>query len=263
MSAVNTSTVPTRPSDEQIDELLVLERSALLTRVISMIAHELGTPLNVITGRASMIASGEASGEDALENARLILKQAGRITTIIREMLGHARKRRSEKGPVAMVELFSQAFSLIGGRASTRSVELMIDPECEPITLLVERGRFLLVVKNLVANAIQAMPKGGTVTVGIRRESSPPAGEPSRLAEGYYCLYVRDQGTGIAKEDLHNIFKPFFTSGDSEGTGLGLAVVHGVVREHGGWIDVESEVGVGSTFKICLPEGVVQCKGVS
>jgi signal transduction histidine kinase len=248
-------------NEELLDEVQRMERATLVTRLISTMAHELGTPLNVIFGRASMIASGEASGTEAIENARLIVEQAGRMTAIIRQMLGNARRGSSERSEVSMRALIEQVFAVLGKRAGARGVELVIDPELEPISLFVDRGRFLLVLKHLIANSIDAMPEGGIISVGVRKESSTPKDDQLRSGNEYFCIYVRDQGIGIPKKDLANIFKPFFKlKDDSDGAGLGLAIVHGIVREHGGWIDVESELGEGSTFKVCLPEGGVNAR---
>jgi signal transduction histidine kinase len=145
-------------------------------------------------------------------------------------------------------------------QAKNGSVEIRIDPETEDFDLYLEAGKFLQVLTTLVFNAIEAMPKGGRVILGARRESTPKDDQLRKVSE-YFTIYVRDQGSGIPKSEIAHIFKPFFkVKPETQGTGLGLAIAQGIVRDHGGWIDVESEVGVGSTFKVCLPEGGVTCK---
>ena len=110
------------------------------------------------------------------------------------------------------------------------------------------------VLTNLVVNAIQAMPAGGTVLVDIARARTRPPAEHGGAEGEYLCVRVRDQGEGIAAEHLPHVFEPFFTTKDvGEGTGLGLAVAYGIVREHGGFIDVESKLGEGSDFSVYLP----------
>ena len=113
-------------------------------------------------------------------------------------------------------------------------------------------------------NAIQAMPGGGrlSIAVGARRAHRP--GESSGAEGDYLCVTVEDEGRGIAREDLARVFEPFYTTKPiGEGTGLGLAVAHGIVAEHGGWIEVESEVGKGSRFTIFLPRSAEPAEAAS
>src|SRR5690606_23010394 len=112
-------------------------------------------------------------------------------------------------------------------------------------------------ITNLVVNAIQATPQGGTVSLAItRRPAAQAAGQADVETNGEDLieLTVVDAGPGIAPEHLPHVFEPFFTTKDvGEGTGLGLAVAYGIVREHGGWIEVSSELGHGARFSIVLP----------
>jgi signal transduction histidine kinase len=117
-----------------------------------------------------------------------------------------------------------------------------------------DQSQMQQVFANVLMNGIQAMPDGGRlrIAVGVRR-ACPPA-ETGGAEGDYLCVTVEDEGRGIAREDLARVFEPFFTTkGIGEGTGLGLAVAHGIVAEHGGWIEVESELGKGSRFSIFLP----------
>ena len=120
------------------------------------------------------------------------------------------------------------------------------------------------VLMNLIVNALQAMPQGGTVEVSLRKAHKA---HPQRVgaSEGMWlCLSVRDDGEGISEEDLGHLFDPFFTTKDvGEGTGLGLSIAYGIVREHGGWIEVKSELGKGSCFYIYLPQEGSGCVGES
>jgi two-component system NtrC family sensor kinase len=113
-------------------------------------------------------------------------------------------------------------------------------------------------------NAIQAMPDGGRVTVGLRTQRIFPPADCGGPEDEYVCLYVRDQGTGIAESNLPRLFEPFFTTKDvGEGTGLGLSVSRGIIQEHGGWISVESRLGEGACFSVFLPRGAEPCADVS
>ena len=115
------------------------------------------------------------------------------------------------------------------------------------------------VLTNLIVNAVQAMPDGGRVEVGTDRGiAQPPPDHPGERGQ-YLRLWVSDNGPGIPEDDLPHISEPFFTTKDiGEGTGLGLSIAHGIVGEHGGWIEVRSTLGQGSCFSIYLsPEGAL------
>jgi signal transduction histidine kinase len=110
------------------------------------------------------------------------------------------------------------------------------------------------VLTNLIINGAQAMPTGGQLSIALsRRRADPPAGHPGAKGD-WLCVSVVDHGHGITPDDLPHIFEPFFTTKDiGDGTGLGLAVSHGIVQDHDGWIEVETEVGTGTRFTVFLP----------
>jgi signal transduction histidine kinase len=118
----------------------------------------------------------------------------------------------------------------------------------------VDAGQIQQVLVNLIVNAFHAMPRGGRVELGLRRESRRPPDQVEAPEREMISLHVADEGEGIPKENLHQIFDPFFTTKDvGEGTGLGLSIAYGIIQEHGGWIEVESGPGKGSRFSIYLP----------
>ena len=135
-------------------------------------------------------------------------------------------------------------------------------PMHAPALAMIDMEQMQQALANLLVNAIQAMPQGGKVEVTIRREarrrSDESAGDSTGTADGnanYWCIAVRDEGSGIAAEHIPHLFEPFFTTKQiGEGTGLGLSIAYGIVQEHGGWIDVISRPGEGSCFTVCLPE---------
>jgi two-component system, NtrC family, sensor kinase len=226
------------------------ERWAMISRLASHIAHELGTPLNVISGRAMMIASGEAHGQEAVDSAKIIVDQSTKLTGIIRQFLSEARKP-SKREPTDLVAICGRALGLVSPLAAERRVRVVLEPSSERMVVNIAPIKLLQ-----VTNAIQSMRDGGTVTITLQREQKFPGDDASRPGAAFACVTVRDEGEGIAKEDIPQIFKLFYSTRDpSEGTGLGLSIVQGIVREHGGWIDVESERGRGTAFKVCLPEG--------
>jgi signal transduction histidine kinase len=124
-----------------------------------------------------------------------------------------------------------------------------------PIEADVDRGKVLQVLTNLMMNGIQAMPDGGTLRIHLREEHVEQPGDIHSTAGHYVCIEIEDEGVGITPEGIERIFEPFFTTKkEGEGTGLGLPVCHGIVREHGGWIAVESSPDVGSRFSVYLPK---------
>jgi two-component system NtrC family sensor kinase len=237
-----------------LDQLRHADRLATVGKLASGIAHELGTPLNVVSARAGMIASGDTSPEESKDYARVIVGATERMTKIIRQLLQFVRRTGPQKARHDLRHLAADTLELLRPLADKKSVLLEIAPSAADTTILVDSGQLQQVVTNLVVNAIQAMPSGGTVTLALQtKHVQPPPGIGGPAAE-YLCLSVTDVGEGIASDALSHIFEPFFTTKDvGEGTGLGLAVSHGIISDHGGWIAVESEPKEGATFNVFLP----------
>jgi signal transduction histidine kinase len=217
------------------------------------VAHELGTPLNVIEARAEMIAAGETSQAESASYARVVVRAAERMTRIIRQLLAFARPTKPQMSRCDVATLAHRTIELLQPLADKRGVALKTQGPV-PAYVEADAGQIEQAVTNLVMNAVQAMEKPGTVLVDIdRKHLSPPADHGGPPAD-YLRVRVVDEGRGIAQEHIPRLFEPFFTTKDvGEGTGLGLAVTYGIVREHGGWIDVETQVGRGTTFTIHLP----------
>ena len=237
-----------------IEQLRHTERLATVGKLASGVAHELGTPLSVVAGRAKMVASGEAKGDQIAENARIISDQANRMTQIIRQLLDFARKRAPAKERIDLLAAARNALMLLRQFADKRGVTLTIDeaePHCEA---WVDVGQFQQVLTNLISNAIQACDRGGQVIVGMCTQPVKPPldfGGPEQVRR---CLYVKDTGHGMDPATAERIFEPFFTTKEvGQGTGLGLSVAHGIVHEHGGFIAVQTAPGEGSTFFVCVP----------
>ena len=236
-----------------LEQLRHTERLAIVGQLAAGVAHELGTPLGVVSARAELLASGDVSAADAGANARIILEQTDRMTAIIQQLLDFSRRRATKIGLANLEQVITQTLDLIAPAAERANVTIECSPE-RPVFARVDTSQIQQVLANVFMNGIQAMPRGGRlrVTVGTR-SARPPAGRNAPQGE-YLCVSVEDQGTGIPREHLARVFEPFFTTkAVGEGTGLGLAVAHGIVAEHGGWIEVESDVGKGSRFSIFLP----------
>jgi two-component system NtrC family sensor kinase len=247
-----------------LEQLRHAERLTTVGKLASGIAHELGTPLNVVAGRAKMIAVGDVAGDEARDNARIVVEQSERMTKIIRQLLDFARRRGPQKSAHDLVQIVQQTLTLLAPLAGKRRVTTRVESPADgaPVMGQVDVGQLQQVLTNLIVNGIHAMPGGGTLSLGVRRERArPPAGYagPGAAAEApaageWLRVSVGDEGVGIPPENVAHVFEPFFTTkGVGEGTGLGLSVAYGIVQEHGGWIAVDSEVGKGSCFSVYLP----------
>jgi signal transduction histidine kinase len=236
-----------------LQQLRHADRLSTVGKLASGIAHELGTPLNVVSGRAKRILRG-APAEEIEGNARIIVEQADRMTRIIRQLLDFARRRGAQKAPGDLTTIARGVLGLLEPLAEKRRVTLAIVPPEDRAEAEVDAGQIQQALTNLVMNGIQAMSRGGELTVSLTREHREPPPARGGPAGDWLAMRVRDQGDGIRPEDLPHVFEPFFTTKDvGEGTGLGLSVTWGIVEEHGGWIEVESELGKGTSFTVYLP----------
>jgi signal transduction histidine kinase len=238
---------------ETLEQLRHADRLATVGQLASGVAHELGTPLSVVSARAEMLTESDVTGGEAKENARVILEQCGRMSQVIRQLLDFARRREAKLEPTPLPHVVSRTLDLLSVVAERRRVRIDFQGTEQELTVRADANQLQQALLNVVVNGIQAMPDGGRLTVRIsRRDARPPGGHDAERPA--VCVTVEDEGQGIPEGDLPHIFEPFFSTKTSgEGTGLGLAVAHGIVAEHGGWIDVESEVGRGSRVTICLP----------
>jgi len=236
-----------------LEQLRHTERLALVGQLAAGVAHELGTPLGVISARAELIASGDTSPVETGKSGRIILEQADRMADIIQQLLDFSRRRGPKMELANLVRVTEQTLDLIAPVAERARVTIDYAAG-RPVFARIDTSQIEQVLANVCMNGIQAMPKGGRlrVSVGARRTRSPL--DRSAAEADYLCLLIQDEGGGIPRENLERIFEPFFTTKRSgEGTGLGLAVAHGIITEHGGWIEVESDMGKGSRFSIFLP----------
>jgi signal transduction histidine kinase len=237
-----------------MDQLRHADRLRTVGGMASGMAHELGTPLAVVSGRAELIASGKLSPEEITHSAQTIKAESQRMATIIRQLLDFARRSAPRTHCVDLRQIASQTVELLQALARKHNVALNLNGQAEPAMTTVDAGQIQQVLTNLIVNAVQSMPHGGRVHVGIQRQQA--VAPPGRRTEpgDYFCIQVQDEGGGIPEPHLEHVFEPFFTTKDvGEGTGLGLSVSYGIVQEHGGWIDVQSRVGAGSCFSVFLP----------
>jgi two-component system NtrC family sensor kinase len=236
-----------------LEQLRHADRLVTVGQLASGVAHELGTPLNVMSGRAKMIARGMVTGEGVADSARIIAEQAARITAIVRQLLDFSRRGGPSLGPADLRPIVSRTVELLATLARKRGVTLAIEGSEAALAAQVDPAQIQQVLTNLVVNGLQAMGDGGRLTVRLARRRATPPPDVDGAPGEYAVITVEDEGAGIVPEHLPRIFEPFFTTKDvGEGTGLGLSVAYGIVREHGGWIEVQSRPGHGSRFTVFL-----------
>lgn len=227
-----------------LEQLRHADRLKTIGQLASGVAHELGTPLNVVAGHARIIAK-DPEGRDAVANgARVIAEQADRMTTIIRQLLDFARRRTPKLESWDMTALARDTIAMLAPIAKKNGASLELTGGTEPVFANIDRFQAQQVITNLAMNAIQAVRAGGHVELNVDTAAGSNDGEFVRLT-------VSDDGPGIPADARPHVFEPFFTTkGVGEGTGLGLSVAYGIVQEHGGRIDVSSESGHGTTFTV-------------
>lgn len=235
------------------EHLRQADRLKTLGYLAAGIAHELGTPLNVIALRAALIADNGQGDETPVENAWIIREQADRMAQIIRQLLNFARPNPPKKEQHDLRKIATHTCTLLQPIAEQARATFDVESG-PPLPVDVDYGQLQQVVTNLVVNAIQAMPQGGRVDLAMGKKRVVPPGEHGGEEGDYVFLEVRDQGSGIAENVRAHLFSPFVTTKEvGEGTGLGLAISYRLVREHGGWFEVQSQVGHGSRFTVYLP----------
>jgi signal transduction histidine kinase len=235
------------------------DRLTTVGKLASGIAHELGTPLNVVSGRARLIRDREVDGAEVVDSARIVAEQADRMTALIRQLLDFARPRALTKAPINMTSLAARVGELVVTIAKKAQVNVEVPAHDDAMRVDADDGQLHQVLTNLVVNAIQATPPGGTVSIGVRAVEHTPPPYVERADKEWVALEVKDTGIGMDDATRQRIFEPFFTTKQvGDGTGLGLSVTWGIVREHGGWIDVTTAPGKGATFTVYLPRGAAQ-----
>jgi two-component system, NtrC family, sensor kinase len=233
-----------------VEQLRHADRLNVIGTLAAGVAHELGTPLNVITGSAELLATSRSS-EDLQKMTTLIQEQAQKIGAIIRHLLEFGHRAATTVCMLDLNAVANGSTQLLVPVARKRSCRIHLATAGEPIRVQGNAAELEQVVSNMVLNAIQAMPEGGNVDVRLSVTSRVDGrGDP----RAFGAIEIEDNGVGIAAGDLGRIFDPFFTTkGVGEGTGLGLSVSYGIVRDHDGAIEVQSSPGKGTKFTVLLP----------
>jgi len=237
-------------------EIQQTEKLVVVGQLAAGIAHQIGTPLNVISGSAEYLMMEWGTERPRPQELEIIVAQTDRITRLIQQLLNFARPARMEFQPLDLNALLREVLELTEHQIAKGRIRVRTDlhPGLPPIpgdTNQLEQA-FL----NIVINAWHAMPGGGELTLRTRPAPADRVRRPSRAGGGGVEVVIADSGVGIPAEHLPRIFDPFFsTKGVGKGTGLGLAISRRILEDHRGSIEVESTVGQGTLFTIWLPVG--------
>ncbi len=239
---------------DALDQLRHADRLRTVGQLASGLAHELGTPLNVVSGRARLIEQADGISDEVATDARIILDQTQRITELVKQLLGFARRRRPEAQTADLATSAAKVAQLLAPTAQKRNVRIEFAAPAGPCVTRVDPSLLEQALTNVALNGIQAMPNGGALRIRVLRKLAVHPRRPEADALPYGVLRVIDEGSGIDAESLERIFDPFFTTKDvGDGTGLGLAVVYGILEDHGGFAEVRSERGKGTEFDLLVP----------
>jgi hypothetical protein len=217
---------------------------AAIGELASGIAHEIRNPLAGISAAAEVLAEDNDLNGQHPEIVAEIRRQIARLNGTLRDLLGFVRQRDPEMAPCSLPDLIKPMLALVRSDAQQQRVAIVEQCAADLPLIRADAGQVQQAVLNLLLNAIQAMPNGGTLMV-----RAEPVGDHVRLT-------ISDTGIGISRDNLPKIFSPFFTT-KHRGTGLGLAITRAIVEKHHGTISVESECGIGTTFTLefaaCTP----------
>ena len=237
-------------------QLRQAQKMEAVGRLAAGIAHEFNNVLTVIQGHAELVRSIPTDARMVAESGGRISQASQRAATLTRELLAFSRKQPLQLKPVNLSEVIRASQKLLSQLLGER-YEVQFDCSDASLTTMADPGCLEQVLINLAVNARDAMPQGGVIQVKtgqITVANVQPLRNPDARPGQFVCLTVTDAGCGMTQDTILRIFDPFFTTKEvGKGTGLGLSIIHGIVRQHRGWIEVASEMGRGSTFTVCLP----------
>ena len=235
------------------EQLIQSSKLASLGELVGGIAHEINNPASIILMRAASLtreATEERCPDDILDDISVIQRQCEKVAQITSGLLAFSRQAPFSPKTVDANQTVQSAVGLVEHVMGNRGItcEMELDPDL-PLAML-DTSRIEQVLLNLINSAMDAMPNGGTLSV----VSAAHTDKNTKMIK----LTVTDTGEGIPRENLERVFDPFFTTKEvGKGTGLGLAISYGIVQDHGGRLEVESQAGQGAAFTMLLPvEGV-------
>ena len=240
------------------EQLRQSQKMEAIGQLAGGVAHDFNNILTVIHGYASLLTlSGDVAHESA-EAAGQIIQASERAAQLTRQLLAFGRRQVMQRKQLDLNEVITGLSQMLR-RILAEDVRLQLDLHPHALPVRADAGMLDQVLMNLVVNASDAMSGGGLLLVETTERRISEAdlrAVPEAKAGVYACVRVADTGAGISPENLARVFEPFFTTKDpGKGTGLGLATVFGIVKQHGGFLKVDSKVGLGTSVEVFLPAG--------
>jgi two-component system, NtrC family, sensor kinase len=236
------------------------DRLSSLGRLVASVCHEINNPITSIVTFTKLVLTYLKEIDlpdktpDLVRYLELSFREALRCGGIVKNLLTFARQNSIEATCIDIAEMISTVLQLTSHQLELANVVYTVDLPALPFTAWGDYGQIQQCLLNLIFNAIDAMPNGGSLLIKGKEDET----------EGFICFEVTDIGHGINPEDLQRIFEPFFTTKTAgKGVGLGLAMVYGIIKEHQGTVEVESTQGEGTTFRVKLPKTAILEKGVT
>lgn len=228
---------------DRTSELAQSEKLSAVGQLAAGIAHDVKNPLGVIKGLAEEIEEDMPKNSDTVQYLRTIQDNASRADSILNDLMTFSRQSAFEMKYQNICDTVHRAVRLTSYLARKGYVEIDVETKTDPIMTSFASQQIEQVLINLIQNAVQAMPEGGKLLIKVSD------------GLGNISISVADSGHGIKQENVHKVFDPFYTTKpEGEGTGLGLSVSYGIIKNHQGTIKVKSVIGVGTTFVINLPQ---------
>lgn len=237
------------------DQFRQAQKMEAVGRLAGGVAHDFNNLLTVINGFGEVVLGALPEGDPSRELLREVVNAGARAAGLTRQLLAFSRKSIIEPRELDLNSIVTDVEKMLR-RIIGEDVQLAISTGPEIGTILADAGQVEQVLLNLVVNARDAMPTGGRVTIGVDNVELDEAyarDRPDARAGRYAVLVVTDTGCGMSAETMARVFEPFFSTKGEHGTGLGLATVHGIVKQCGGHVAIDSAVGVGSTFRVYFP----------
>jgi two-component system, NtrC family, sensor kinase len=222
-------------------ELVRVEKLAAIGELAAGVAHEINNPLAIIRGNTELVQVALPEDSPCQEEMEIITRQLSRVERIVANLLRFARRERKQYGRTDVNLVLEEILRQVGHQIPMTGIVVATAFDRDGAVVEGDADQLQQVFTNLIINAVQAMPDGGTLTVATRADQGG----------GSCTVTIGDSGCGIPPENLEQVFNPFFTT-RANGIGLGLSVSYGIIRDHGGDINVESDVAAGTTFRVTL-----------